>query len=711
MSPLIAAHIVIGTVCLTVGLMHLLLGLRKDDKKADLLFAVMAISIASGMYLDILMYRASSVEGFNAAFKIHVNFDVIFWICTIWFISAYTGTARRLLVLLPTVCYAVAGVVHLVSPYGILYGEITGLETMALPWGEEVVYAAGTPNPWRYVADAGWILLIVLSADSCIRLYRQGEKRHALSLGTALSLVLIVAYAYGTLMDLGIVGPPNVVPFAFLTLVLIMSISLSGDVMRASQLSRRVNRDERRWRSLLENVQLFVFGADREGVVNFANPYYLKVCGYTAEEVIGRHFTEFVPERERETMAEAFRSALQSGPRSSLLVRLLAKDGAERSVLLSTVLLHDPDGAMVGTMSVGADITRRLEAEEGRGRVIVELEALKKQLEEENISLREEISSSHSFTEIIGESNAILYVLNKVKQVAATDTTVLLLGETGVGKELIAEAVHRDSSRAKMPFIRVNCAALSPTLIESEFFGHEPGAFTDAKGLRRGRFELADGGTILLDEICEIPQETQAKLLRVIQEGQFERLGGTKTLSVDVRIITATNRDMKEEITAGKFRADLYYRLSVFPITLPPLRSRREDIPLLVKHYVPLIAAKAGIAVDEVPPAVMERLSSYQWPGNVRELHNILEQAVITSRDNILRLPEGFGDGSGKASPSLPDEWLSLEEMERKYIESVLEKSRGHIEGPDGAAVILELKPSTLRSRLQKLGIDLKQFR
>ena len=294
---------------------------------------------------------------------------------------------------------------------------------------------------------------------------------------------------------------------------------------------------------------------------------------------------------------------------------------------------------------------------------------------------------------------------------AATDTTVLLLGETGVGKELIAEAIHRDSARAKKPFIRVNCAALPSTLIESEFFGHEPGAYTDAASLRRGRFELADGGTILLDEICEVPPETQAKLLRVIQEGQFERLGGSETLTVDVRIIAATNREVKDEVAAGRFRADLYYRLSVFPITVPPLRSRRGDVPLLVKHYVPLVAAKTGQAVDEVQPAVMESLSAYEWPGNVRELHNILEQAVITSRDRVLRLPEGFGDGSKEAFAPLTDEWPSLEGMERKYIERVLEKSRGRIEGADGAAAILGFKPSTLRSRVQKLGLDLKLFR
>jgi len=711
MTPLITVHIVLGTVCLTVGLIHLFISLRKEDSRADFLFSLMAFGIAGGLYLDTVMYRAASVEVFNTAFKTHIYFDVLLWISLIWFIAAYTGTARRSLLILSTLCYAVAGVVNFLSPYGVLYGEITGLATLTLSWGETLVYAEGTPNPWRYVADAGWILLIALSADSCVRLYRRGVKSRALALGTALFLVLILAYVYGTLMDLGIVGPPNPVAFTFLALVLIMSASLTGDVMRASLLGRRVKRDERRWRMLLENVQLFVFGADRSGVVNYTNPYYLKVTGFLPEEVLGLPFTDFVSTSEKAELGKAFRSALERGPRPSLLVRLLMKDGTERTALLSTVLLHDLDGSVVGTMSIGADITRRIEAEEARDEVITKLEDLRKELEEENISLREGLSSSHGFTGIVGESNPILYVLNKVKQVAPTDTTVLLLGETGVGKELIAEAIHRDSVRSNRPFVRVNCAALSPTLVESEFFGHEPGAFTDARTLRRGRFELADGGTILLDEISEIPPETQAKLLRVIQEGQFERLGGSKTLTVDVRIIAATNRDLKEEVSTGRFRADLYYRLNVFPITLPPLRSHRDDIPLLVKHYVPLISARSGKSVDEIPPAVMERLLSYKWPGNVRELHNVLEQAVITSRDRVLRLPEGFGDGSRAVSPALPDEWLSLKELERSYIEKVLASSRGQVEGSDGAAAILGLKPSTLRSRLAKLGLDLGKFR
>jgi transcriptional regulator with GAF, ATPase, and Fis domain len=373
--------------------------------------------------------------------------------------------------------------------------------------------------------------------------------------------------------------------------------------------------------------------------------------------------------------------------------------------------VKDREGRLIYVLETSSDVDDRKQAEKKRDRALKELEALEKKLRKENISLREEISTNRGFTEIIGKSNAILYVLNKVKQVAGTDTTVLLLGETGVGKELVAEAICRDSARAKRPFIKVNCAALSPTLIESEFFGHEPGAFTDARTLRRGRFELADGGTILLDEICEIPPETQAKLLRVIQEGQFERLGGTKTLTVDVRIIAATNREMEKEISSRRFRADLFYRLSVFPITVPPLRSRRGDIELLVRHYIPLIAAKVGRRVDEVPPAVMRQLSSYDWPGNVRELRNVLEQSVITSTDSVLRLPEGFGDGSGKAVSPSPYQWLRLEDMERRYIEKVLEKCEGRIEGADGSAVILGLKPSTLRSRLQKLGLDLKQYR
>ncbi len=309
---------------------------------------------------------------------------------------------------------------------------------------------------------------------------------------------------------------------------------------------------------------------------------------------------------------------------------------------------------------------------------------------------------------IVGRSLAVRQLLHSIRQVAPTRATVLIQGETGTGKELVARAIHHSSPRSTGPFIRLNCANLPAGLVESELFGHEPGAFTGAEHRRKGRFELAHGGTILLDEITELPLELQSKLLRVLQEMQFERVGGTRTLTVDVRVVAATNRDLAGEIIAGRFRADLYYRLNVYPLQIPPLREHPEDIPLLVDHFVPRIARRIGKAIRNVDPGLIPQLSGYHWPGNVRELINLLERAIITSPDGVLRLTEGFARSPTPAAATHPVHKVVLSDlatMERRHIESVLEATGGRISGASGAARILGLNPSTLRFRMKKMGI------
>ena len=303
---------------------------------------------------------------------------------------------------------------------------------------------------------------------------------------------------------------------------------------------------------------------------------------------------------------------------------------------------------------------------------------------------------------MVGESPAMQDVRLRIEQVASTDATVLLLGETGTGKGLAARAIHARSQRAHMRFAHVDCAALPGTLIEKELFGHERGAFTDAIASQPGRFEVAHGGTIFLDEIGELPLELQSKLLRVLQSGQFERVGSPRTVSVDVRIIAATNRVLLDEVKRGAFRGDLYYRLNVFPITVPPLRARPDDIARLSRHLLDIIARRHNRRFDTISPAVLAELESYDWPGNVRELENVLERAVIVSGDGILRLSEPLT--AGARSLERPAGGL-LVDVEREHIRTVLERSRWRIEGARGAARKLGLKPSTLRSRMQRLGI------
>ena len=314
------------------------------------------------------------------------------------------------------------------------------------------------------------------------------------------------------------------------------------------------------------------------------------------------------------------------------------------------------------------------------------------------------MAREESFGEIIGHSDAMAYVFFRIDQVAPQDTTVLLLGETGTGKGMVAREIHRRSTRKDRPMITVNCTALPANLIESELFGREKGAFTGAHARQMGRFELADGGTIFLDEIGEMPLELQVKLLRVIQDGEFERLGSPRTLKVDVRIIAASNRNLEEEIRAGRFREDLFYRLSVFPITIPPLRQRKEDIPLLVNYFVAKFNKKTGKKIEIVSKETLKTLQDYHWPGNVRELESVIERAVITSQGSALQVLDRFA-AFPQSDEKAEQEVKALADLERDHILQVLHKTNWRVEGKNGAALLLGLNPSTLRARMRKYGI------
>jgi formate hydrogenlyase transcriptional activator len=366
-----------------------------------------------------------------------------------------------------------------------------------------------------------------------------------------------------------------------------------------------------------------------------------------------------------------------------------------------------------------------------------EVQSLRDRLVRENVYLQEEIRREHPFEEILGSSPALLATLRKLEQVAPTDSSVLILGETGTGKELVARAIHNRSARRDRPLVKVNCSAISTGLVESELFGHVKGAFTGALERRVGRFELADGGTIFLDEIGELPLETQVKLLRVLQEQEFEPVGSSRTVRVDVRVIAATNRDLQEALRTGRFRADLFYRLSVFPVEVPPLRDRRSDIPQLVTFYLARFAKRFGKQASSVSPETMGRLVSYAWPGNIRELQNIIERAVVLCEGPILELDRDLAPVTGaagqahepetpppSAGPVVPhgragqaaghselSGLVTLEEVERRHILAVLERTGGVIHGPRGAARILDLHPNTLRSRMEKLGIAVTRAR
>src|SRR5579864_6253768 len=374
----------------------------------------------------------------------------------------------------------------------------------------------------------------------------------------------------------------------------------------------------------------------------------------------------------------------------------------------------DASGKPERLLALSRDVTQHKKNEIALQAALEQVNALQKKLQAENVYLQEEISKEHNFEEIVGNSKAILEVLDRVSTVAPTDSTVLILGETGCGKELIARAIHSHGARKHRPLVKVNCGAIPTGLVESELFGHMKGAFTGALERRVGRFELADGGSLFLDEISELPPETQVKLLRVLQEHEFEPLGSSRTIKVNVRIIGASNRDLEKAVQEGRFRADLFYRLNVLQITLPPLRERRSDIPLLASFFVDRFSRQFGKSITGISQDTMDVLSRYSWPGNIRELQNVIERAVVLCLGTVLRLgkdllpvtgetAEHDATGASRAAESSPN---TLENVERSHILQVLQETRGIIEGPRGAARILNLHPNTLRSRMKKLGIE-----
>jgi PAS domain S-box-containing protein len=399
--------------------------------------------------------------------------------------------------------------------------------------------------------------------------------------------------------------------------------------------------------------------------------------------------------------------------------RVIFADGNTRWVTSHGKASFDQNGKCVRMLGVASVITERKRTEEALRNALAEVQRLKERVEADNVYLREELSETLRDGEIVGKSEAIRKVLNQVRQVAATDMAVLILGETGTGKELVARAIHGTSARKERPLVKVNCSALPANLMESELFGHEKGAFTGAVGKRIGRFELADGGTIFLDEIGDLALSLQAKLLRVLQEGEFERVGSSKTIHVNVRVIAATNRDLSEALRQETFRSDLYYRLAVYPIQMPPLRERKEDIKLMAEVFLQDSNRRLGKSFEGIPRRMLEALERYDWPGNVRELQNVIERAAVTSTGRSLQLPEPWHAHtpvkgliqSGAADSAADGAGTTLEDRERTHIIQILNQTHWRIEGPQGAAVVLGLRPSTLRSRMQKLGIKREAYR
>ena len=489
-----------------------------------------------------------------------------------------------------------------------------------------------------------------------------------------------------------------------------------------SELAERNRQLEAANQPILDSVGDGIYGLDLDGRITFANPAAAQLTGYSADALIGQSIHELhlyarwdgSPYHFIET---GIYQTLKQGVAKQSDSDVFWRQSGDHFAVSWTCTPIMRSGDVQGAVLAFRDITQRKRQEHQLRDALAEVERLRDRLQAENAYLQAEVKTEGRFDSIVGESPALKEVLDQIDQVAPTNSSVLVIGESGTGKEAIARAIHDLSPRRDRPLIKVNCGAITPTLIESELFGHEKGAFTGATRQRQGHFELADGGTIFLDEVGELPLDAQVKLLRVLQEHEISRLGSESAITVDVRVIAATNRDLVEMVENGSFRMDLFYRLNVFPLHVPPLRERREDIPLLVAKFLSDQARAQGRSFTRVSEDGMRLLMGYHWPGNIRELQNVIERAAILARDKVVPIAPHLvnsginpavdvATGSRVPPDATTEDYLTLAENEARYIRRVLEHTGGAIAGKGGAAEILDLPASTLRSRMKKLGIE-----
>src|SRR5450759_5309242 len=619
----------------------------------------------------------------------------------------------------------------------ILGGEVDGL-VVSMAEGDRVFTLSGADHPYRVMVETMNEGAVTLAADGTILFCNQ---RFADIVQGSLEKVMgssIYQYISSTdlqlfevLLERGLkgnskgelalqAGGENSAP-VLLSVSSLQHTDMPGavcavmvDITERKKMEEALKTSATNYRRLFEAAQDGILILDAEtGQIVDVNPSLIEMLGYSHEEHFGKKLWEIGTFRDIEASKAAFGELQDKGYVRYNDLPLETKDGRKMAVeFVSNVYLVNHHKVI--QCNIRDTTERKLNAEalqkahNDLERQAVELQTalseiktMKDRLEAENIYFRQENKLKHQFEHILGQSDGLKYVLYRAEQVAPANTTILILGETGTGKELIAAAIHNMSPRKERPLITVNCAALPGNLIESELFGREKGAFTGADTRQVGRFEVAHGSTLCLDEVGELPLELQAKLLRVIQYNEFERLGSSQTIKVDVRIIATTNRDLEEEVRKGRFRQDLYYRLNVFPITVPPLRQRKDDIPLLVQSFIKRYSRKLGKQITSIQKETLKALQDYPWPGNVRELESIIERAVILCPGSVLQL----ADKLEISSPLLSSTVRTLEVTERNQILQILSETRWRIEGENGAAAILGLHPSTLRARMHKRGI------
>jgi PAS domain S-box-containing protein len=664
---------VLAGVSLSIGLLSLLVGLYIKTSKIYLYFGI--FSIGAGLYYLIFNLVDPSSITFLPKNRLLISSAAIYYVFFPWFIAEFTRSRQKVWqVLLSTMIFA-----------GYLIFLLSDIQNRSLTW--QVIIHAGSIGIGFFGVFRGLKYIRISRITGII-----------FTASMVIFFVLLIEEILATYTDFKLISkygdaflPMDLYPVLF---ILIMSGVLWQELTQKYQLQHQLAEGDKKWSALMDNIGLIVTELNPDGKIRYINSFYETLTGYKREEVQGRNWFELmIPDEEREDLMEVYKEELEKQNWSEYRNRILTKNGQLLTIDWRNLPIQNENREVTGVLSIGFDHTRQEEQ-------IKEITELKKKLEKENLMLQEEISRRSGGLKIIGESTSIKYAINKALQVAPMDSTVLLEGETGVGKELFADLVHTKSLRQNYPFHKINCAAIPRELIESELFGHVKGSFTGAISNKKGQFELADRGTLFLDEISAMPLELQSKLLRVLQSGEFHPVGGELSIRVNVRIIAATNENLKSMSDEGNFRKDLYYRLNVYPITIPPLRQHSEDIPLLISHFSKIIGQRLNKEVGTISKSDLEKLTDYQWPGNVRELENWVERAIITSQGDKLQ----FAFDQIKEPENL--EGRSMEYMQRQTILKTLEECDWKINGDDGAASRLKMHPSTLRSKMKKLSIS-----
>ncbi len=668
-------------IALTTGLNYIWFSFFKNGSREELFFGL--FSSSSGIY-----YLLTSIE--SVPYMVVVPFATAMFVLFPWYLAYQSnyikkpflwlitgfGTAYFLVVLLrdfiniPNFTYFFSYTVYLLTSIYCIRSVRSIVKSMDVPI-------------WPFIFVTGYYIFFVV------------EEVVQNSVEGILPWRKLINFTY---LDL---FPIIIISFKFTLLIY--------DHWIKTTLQKEVNFYKNNINTILIQTKKYVISLDPNGHILFMNPYFQ---GFFQDDasLLDSNFEKLITKETR----DVFREEIFKGAniRGEVICRLNTNKGI-RTIAWSYVKLKaNPSAKNEKYITLfGTDISHQIETEEQLRKAYSQLEVLKNKLQSENIQLRNDTLVNNNNGGLIGKSPNFTYVLNRVEDVAELDVPVLLEGETGVGKELIAIAIHQTSQRKEQPFIKVNCAAIPFELIESELFGFEKGAFTGADRLKKGMFELAQNGTIFLDEIGELPLSVQPKLLRALQEGEIQRLGAEKVIKLNVRILAATNRSLHEEVEQGRFRSDLYYRVNVFPITIPPLRTRKEDIPLLVNAFCEQFNDKYSKNIKNISESLMDILINYSWPGNIRQLRNVIERAVITSSESVLKLANplpsadvDLSDGNTKGYQQNTD-LGTLKVIERNYITQVLERSEWKISGKGGAAQILDLPPSTLRSKMKKLGI------